>query len=64
MKEISKKECYLYQFRGGGGGGEIFMFFWVKKGSLLKKAVMFFCDKEGIFIKNVSFYTKENSLTH
>ncbi|WP_172457187.1 hypothetical protein [Avibacterium paragallinarum] len=49
MKEISKKECYLYQFRGGGGGQEIFMFF---------------CDKEGIFIKNVSFYTKENSLTH
>lgn len=46
MKEISKKECHLYQFRGGQ---EIFMFF---------------CDKEGIFIKNVSFYTKENSLTH
>ncbi|WP_410683629.1 hypothetical protein ACIRXL_00225 [Avibacterium paragallinarum] len=33
---------------GGGGGQEIFIFF---------------CDKEGIFIKNVSFYTKENSLT-
>lgn len=37
MKEISKKECHLYQFRGGGQ--EIFMFFCNKEGIFRKMSV-------------------------